>query len=223
MADHVLKLAKLFHGLTPTELRKISFQYAEANGIRHEFNKIRQEAGKDWLKLFLKRNPQISLRKQEGTSINRIKAFNEDSVKTFFTNLESLLEKYKFVPSRMFNVDETGISTVQKPSKQLGPKDVKQFGSKISWERGKNVTAICATSASGSFVPPLLIFPRKRMSPALTKNGPVEGIYAVTKNGWSDEKCFLQWLEHFRVYTNSSPENPILLILDNHSHLPTDL
>lgn len=220
MANHVLKLAKLFHGLTPVELRKIVFQYAETNGIRHEFNKDRQEAGKDWLKLFLKRNPQISLRKPEGTSVNRISAFNEKSVTIFFSNLATLLEKYKFAPSRMFNVDETGISTVQKPAKQLGPKGVKQFGSKISWERGKNVTAICAMSASGSFIPPLLIFPRKRMSPTLTKHGPVEGIYAVTDNGWSDQKCFLQWLEHFKLCVNSSPSNPVLLLLDNHySHI----
>lgn len=220
MAQRVLKLAKLFHGLTQAELRKIAFQYAEANGIRHEFNKIRQEAGKDWLHLFLNRHPEISLRRPEGTSINRIIAFNEESVNTFFTNLESVLEKYKFAPSRIFNVDETGISTVQKPTKQLGPKGVKQFGSKISWERGKNVTAICAMSASGIYIPPLIIFPRKRMSPALTKNGPAEGIYAITDNGWSDETCFLKWLKHFQTHTSVSQANPVLLILDNHySHI----
>ncbi|XP_030750606.1 uncharacterized protein LOC115878290 [Sitophilus oryzae] len=75
-------------------------------------------------------------------------------------------------------------------------------------------------SASGSFIPPLLIFPRKRMSPTLTKHGPVDGIYAVTDNGWSNEKCFLQWLEHFKFHVNSNLENPVLLLLDNHySHI----
>lgn len=87
---------------------------------------------KDWIQLFLKRNPQISLRKLEVTSINSITTSNEGSVKTFFSKIECFLKNYKFVPNRMFNVDETGISTVQKPTKQLGLKGVQQFGSKIS-------------------------------------------------------------------------------------------
>ena len=59
------------------------------SGMKHNFNRNREEAGKDWLQLFLKSNPGISLRKPEGTSINGIIAFNKESVKTnlyFFQN-----------------------------------------------------------------------------------------------------------------------------------------
>jgi hypothetical protein len=72
--------------------------------------------------LFLKRNPRISLRKPEGTIINRINSFNHGAVRRNFDNLELVMEKHKFLGSKIFNVGETGISTVQKPVKILGPK-----------------------------------------------------------------------------------------------------
>lgn len=46
------------------------------------------------------------------------------------------MDKYRFSPSNIYNFDETGKSTVQKPGHILGPKGVKQVGSDSSWERG---------------------------------------------------------------------------------------
>jgi hypothetical protein len=97
--------------------------------------------------------------------------------------LELVMEKHKFVESKIFNIDETGIYTIQEPVKILGPKGQKQVGAAISWEREKNVTAVCAVSVSGNFVPPMLIYPRSRMSPQLQKGGPVGAIYSCSKNG----------------------------------------
>ena len=74
------------------------------------------------------------------------------------------MDKYKFTPNNIYNCTETGISTVQDPGKILAPKGMKRVGSIKSWERGKNITLLCAMSASGSFVPSMFIFPRKRMT-----------------------------------------------------------
>ena len=217
LANHVLKLANLFYGMTPYDLRKVAYNYAEANNIPNDFNKQKKLAGKDWYYLFLKRHPEISLRKPEGTSINRITAFNEESLKLYFDNLENVFEKYKFKENKVFNVDESRITTVQKPPKQLGPKGAKQFGSRISWERGKNVTTICAFSASGTYVPPMFIFPRKRMTNMLCKNGPVGAIYRCSHHGWSNEDLFFDWIKHFKDFVKPTKEDPVLIILDNHS------
>lgn len=218
IVDHVLKLANLFFGITTIELRTMVFTYAEQNNIKHNFNKNKQMAGKDWYQNFIKRNPQISLRKPEATSLNRITAFNKREVDRYFENLRLVQDKYRFLPDRIYNVDETGISTVPKESaKRLGPKGVKQFGIISSWERGKNITVIIAFSASGNYIPPLFVFPRKRMSPQLEKNGPSAAIYTCTDNGWSNEILFSLWLKHFQKRVLCSPENPVLLILDNHS------
>jgi hypothetical protein len=82
--SHVIKLANMFFGITPIELRRLAYQFAEANNIKHRFDKELNMAGHDWLELFLKRHPEISLRKPEGTSQNRISAFNKTEVDRFF-------------------------------------------------------------------------------------------------------------------------------------------
>jgi hypothetical protein len=58
-----------------------------------------------------------------------------------------------------------------------------QVGAAISWERGKNVTAVCSVSASGNYIPPVLIYTWKRMSPQLQKNGPIGVLYSFSENG----------------------------------------
>lgn len=224
IANHVVKLANMFFGITPIELRRLAYQFAEANKITHRFDGEKKMAGQDWLELFLRRHPEISIRKPEGTSQNRISAFNKLEVDRFFNNLITVIEKFKFPESRIFNVDETGISTVQKPAKILAPKGQKQVGSVISWERGKNVTVVCAVSALGQFVPPMFIFPRARMNPLLTRDGPIGAIYKCSKNGWINEELFFDWVKHFHQHVKASQEDPVLLILDNHgSHISLEI
>lgn len=217
IADHIKNLARAFYGISSLELRRLVYEFAEKNNIQNNFNKASRLAGPDWLESFLKRNPSISLRKPEATSLNRIAGFNKNEVEMFFNNLISVMAKYKFEAGRIFNVDETGISTVQKPGKILAPKGVKQLGSVTSWERGKNITVTCAMSASGAYIPPMFIFPRLRMSPNLTKGGPNGSIYHCSKSGWMTEELFLLWLNHFISFTKPSEQSPVLLIMDNHS------
>lgn len=225
LADHIVKLGNLFYGVTPRELRRIAFDFAEANHLTHKFNRETKLAGKDWLSSFLKRNPQLSLRQPEGTSINRISSFNAEAVGIFFKNLEEVLSKYQFRGDRIFNADETGITTVQKKSgKVYAKKGQKQVGVAISAERGQTITMLSALSASGSYIPPMIIYPRKRMSPQLEKDGPIGCIYSCSDNGWSNDSLFLKWLKHFQSYVKATATDPVLLILDNHaSHISLEI
>lgn len=70
--------------------------------------------------------------KPERTNINRINALDEGAVKRYFQSLEMVLGKYKFPESNTHNVDEMGISTMQKLGRILGPKAQKQTGAAIS-------------------------------------------------------------------------------------------
>lgn len=125
--------------------------------------------------------------------MSRILAFNETEVNRFFSNLETILEKYPTLSQNDFyNVDETGISTVQKPGPIIGPKGQKQAGKATSWERGRNITVCCCMSATGNYVPPLFIYPRQRMTPALEKRGPPGSLYHCSKSDWMTEDFFLE-------------------------------
>ncbi|KAJ8936241.1 hypothetical protein NQ318_006167 [Aromia moschata] len=100
LVEHVVKLAKLFYGVTPLGVRKIAYDFASKSGINHNFSNAKQVAGKNWFYLFLKRNPQISLRQPKGTSINRISSFNAEETKYITATkralVMSLIETVKF-------------------------------------------------------------------------------------------------------------------------------
>ena len=55
----------------------------------------------------------------------------------------------------IYNIDETGITTVQKPSKIVAAKGTKQVGAMTSGERGTLVTMAVAVSGVGNMLPPL--------------------------------------------------------------------
>lgn len=81
--------------------------------IKHPFVKANKVAGRDWLERFLKRNPEISVRKPQPTSINKLAAFNKDEVSIFFSKLTSVMAKYNFTSARIFNADEMGITNAE--------------------------------------------------------------------------------------------------------------
>lgn len=217
LCEHIIHLEKLFYGLSTTDLRRIAFQSAEANQINHPFNKDRKLAGKDWLISFLKRRGNLSIRRPEATSIARVTGFSKHRVSEFFENLKEILDKYNIPPHKIFNCDETGITCVQKPGKILAEKGRKQVGRLTSLERGKNTTLLACVSATGTFIPPFVVFPRIRMNPTLL-NGAFPGTVGFpAKSGWMDADLFVKFLKHFIDCTKTTKESPSLLILDGHS------
>lgn len=92
-----------------------------------------------------------------------------------------------------------------------------------SAERGATVTIVCAMSAAGQYLPPMMIWPRKRLPDALMRGAPPGSIGAVSDNGWTDSKLFVKWLLHFVEITKASKDSPHILIVDGHnSHKSLD-
>lgn len=174
-------------------------------------------AGKDWLKGFCKRN-KLSVRTPEQCSMARAIGFNKVQVSRFYDNLKDCCLDKKFPAHRKFNMDETGLSTVpNRTPKVLTPTGKKTVCKISSAERGDTITAVCCMSATGIFVPPALIFPRKRMNHLLFKGAPTGTLGLVTETGYMNSDLFLDWLKHFVHYVKPSAEDPILLVADNHS------
>jgi len=89
--------------------------------------------------------------------------------------------------NNIYNVDETGVTTVHRPSKIIAVKDTKQVGAITSGERGTLVTVALAVSAIGNAVPPLFIlhcfFPRKKMKPWFLTKSRVRSIGSANSSG----------------------------------------
>ena len=134
----------------------------------------------------------------------------------FFDNLASVINRYKFTPNRIFNVDETGVTTVQSPKQVLTAKGTKQIGFITSRERGELVILICCISATGNSISPAFIFPRIKYKDHFVHDGPTGSIGTSNKSGWINDEIFSMYLKHIVNQISCNNENRALLILDNH-------
>lgn len=127
------------------------------------------------------------------------------------------MDKYSLQPDQIFNADETGVNTVPKPTKIIAKTGRKQDGRVVSAERGFNITVTCAITASGQYILPFCLFPRKRMSPVLMKGCLPGSVGYANGSGWMDSEHFVKYLEHLVKFAKPSENRKILLILDNHA------
>lgn len=224
LVNYISECANMHYGLSTKEVRRLAYDYAKVNKTTYPASwDVHQKAGKTWFSYFLKRHSDISLRKPQATSLARSTAFNKTNVNLFFNKLQEVITKNQFSPERIFNIDETGVSTVHTPVKILTKKGTKQVGSITSGERGANITIISCINAIGNSIPPLFIFPRVFFKDHMLKGAPIGSVGVANSSGWSNSDIFIKYLKHFINHSNASLQNKCLLILDNHeSHISVD-
>ena len=223
LCEYLIVCSKMFYGLTLTDCRSLAYELGVKNNIRlPESWAASKKASVDWMKGFRQRFPQLSLRTPEGCSLSRATGFNEFNVSSFFGKLEEVIKRHpQFADgSRIFNLDETGTTTVQKSQKILALKGTKQVSKATSAERGTLVTTCCIINALGYSIPPVMIFPRVHFKEHMTSGAPTGTLGLATKGGWMNSECFVKVIHHFIKHSSSSKQNPSLLLMDNHeSHL----
>lgn len=215
LLDYIFQMDSVFYGLSKEEFLLLVFQYAEKNRIPHPFKD--GTAGTDWYKGFVRRHPDLTLRKPEPTSIARARGFNKPQVYRFFDILEEQIQKHDMDATRFYNMDETGVQTSSnKPPRVLTKVGKRQVGLIASSERGRTTTVVCCCNAAGAFIPPFMIFARKKMNSRLL-DGAAPGTQGTcTDNGWINGPAFLEWLGFFVETVRPKSDKKVILVLDNH-------
>ncbi|GLV44537.1 hypothetical protein CBL_12116 [Carabus blaptoides fortunei] len=218
ISKHILHLEECFFGLTVKEVRTLAFDLAEKYALPHCFNRDKKNCCKKWFYAFLKRYPHLLLRTPEGTSMARARGFIRENVNHFLALLERIVDEHQFTADTIFNVDESGFTTVQKGlPKIVARKGKHQAGSLISGERGVNTTMVCAVSAAGLYIPAMIIFKRKKSHPDLKIGAPPTSIVTISDTGYINSDLFVEWLKHFQKHINCNVGNKVLLLLDGHT------
>jgi len=157
LAKHCKDLDNRFYGISFKKLQQLAYQFALKNDIEHRFNEEKQLVGYDWANSFIVRH-DLSLRTPQKRSVARIMGFNRYQINRLYDNLKTVYQKLNVPLSRIFNMDETGILIVpNKVPKVISSKGKKIVGKSVAAERGELVTAVCCFSASGIYVPPILV------------------------------------------------------------------
>ena len=84
LVEYCIIIDQSYYGLRGQDIKRMVFQLAIRNGLKHLFNQEHSEAGKKWLRSFLQRYPVISMRTPEGISAARVKGFTSENVARFF-------------------------------------------------------------------------------------------------------------------------------------------
>lgn len=221
----MLHSSDIYFGLSAIESRRLAYQFAVKVDKKIPSGwKSNELAGPDWFEGFMRRHPKLSMRKPEATSLARATAFNRVNVAAFFNLYDEIMPKFTFEPNNIWNIDETGLTTVHKPDRVVSRRGRKQVGQITSSERGTIVSMALAVNAAGMKAPPYLVFPRARFQPHFLNGGPAGCWRGANPSGFMNSENFLEFIQKFQTFTRCSIGNPILLLLDNHvSHRTLDV
>ena len=203
--------------VTTMDVRRLAFQIAEKFNLPHRFNKDVESAGEDWYRGFCKRNPEASLKRTDSL-VEKNQGFTKEKVYKFFDYLERTIKKYKFEASDIYNLDEAVITCSLQCNSKISPP---QKGS-MSSDTQKLVTAQICFSASGAYMPLMLIFPCDKKCKSVLDGAPSGSFAEFDSTGQMQLNIFLKWLKKFIVFSRASKDTPVLLLLDGYkSYLKT--
>lgn len=76
LASQIQVMELALFGLSTVDVRRLAFELTTKMNLTNNFNKKSKMAGTDWLKGFMSRQPQLSLRVPQATSLSRAVGFN---------------------------------------------------------------------------------------------------------------------------------------------------
>lgn len=124
---------------------------------------------------------------------------------------------------QIFNVDETGVTIVNRPNNVVAELGRHKVYTITSAERGKTHTVLSCVSAAALALPPFIIYPRKRKVPDNFREGAAPGtLFHNTESGLMTKEVYLEWFKFFLDHI--PPARPVVLIQDGHaSHFSIEL
>ena len=224
LVQYIRRLQEAGYPPTRVDVTRLAYSFAESNGIPHRFNKEYKLAWHDWLDLFLKRHPEVSLRKAQGISVARGIGMNRAEVEKYFTLLISILEELELVgnPRKIYNMDECGLQLNNEPGKVLAMKGSRDVHHVTSAEKGETITLIACCNAEGNFLPPYCVFKGIRKKPEFEDGMPPGSFVEMNeRSAYVNTEIFKNWLENH--FVPRKEPGKVLLILDGHSSHCSDL
>ena len=151
LADYIKYCSNISYGVTSKTTSKLTYEYALMNKVNMPDSRRRDEsAGKDWFTGFMERHSDLSLRSPEATSLARMTSFNKTNLGVFQGKLQEVLARHGLTENSIYNLDETGCTTVQKLPKIIAQKGAHQVGQVTSRERGELITLVGIICANGN-------------------------------------------------------------------------
>ncbi|XP_065074208.1 uncharacterized protein LOC135698234 isoform X2 [Ochlerotatus camptorhynchus] len=173
--------------------------------------------GKSWSNCFIKRNPDLSIAKHLSVKVT------EQDIRNWFGSVLSYLKDNQLAdilkdPTRILNACEAGFA-LHPTSKGVVDKFHKKNVSFIETTNGDhNMTVMFTFVANGSFVPPGVVLPMKRLTQDTQQSFPSDWGLATSDNGWIDVRNFTLYIIKvlYPTLVKRGTQFPVLYFVDGH-------
>ena len=182
---------------------------------KREGNSISNNLSRSWCKRFLKRH-NMSQRKARTVERSRIaSSASFPIIRDYFKLLENSYPA-SLDPSQIYSMDEVGWSQEQALQRPVLVRRGEKQATVQQVFVHNHITTAMTISASGKYLPPLLIFSKNIPTNIDLEPLPTGWCYASNNSGFMDSNIFAGWFE--KVFLkNIGKEHPVVLIIDKAS------
>ena len=124
---------------------------------------------------------------------------------------------------RLWNCDETGISTATQSKKVLSRKGSRWIHETGGGSGRESITVHGCCSANGERLPPYIVYKGKNLYSSWTKDGAAGASYSTSESGWMGKENFLSWFEKCFVQSLLQSGHVILFVDGHYSHISIKL
>lgn len=187
--------------------------------------------GKGWYQAFLRRHKQLTMRTAEAVTPASANV-TESDIRGWFRQIEAYLKEKTLFDilqdgERVFNGDETNFQLCPKSQKVLAVRGTKNVYEVDQAPAKSTLTVMFSFSASGETVPPMIIFPYKRLPDELIQSSPDPSWgFGKSDNGWMKAEVFYEYISNVfnRHLIKNNIKRPVILFVDGHkTHLTYNL
>lgn len=172
--------------------------------------------GRDWVKSFLDRHPNLSVR--FAANIKRTRAaVDEKAITEYIQNVKKLVEDLP--PENVYNYDETNMSDDPGRKKIICRRGTK-YPERVMNTTKSSISVMFCGNAAGQSIPPYIIYKAENLWTTWTEGGPPGARYNRSKHGWIDLVIFEDWFTSHLLPILKKQEGRKVVIGDNlTSHL----
>ena len=173
---------------------------------------------------FKQRHKDLTVRITESVTKQVMINTSKEILNQYFDLLESTLKEngLQDKPHLIFNCDESAVALNKSSKYVLVPRRNKRAHF-ICTANSAHISILCAASASGFALPPMVVFQKGLPAGRFHKDGPINAAYSNSESGFVNREIYRGWfLKVFLQY--APPQRPLPLLQDGAStHMGPEL
>lgn len=206
----ILDLETQGHAPTYTAIRELATIISTNSGGP-------EKIGHNWISRFIQRHPEIHSKVGKKIHALRLDTTTPEAITTWFTQFNTVRERYKVQWQHTYNMDETGIALgVCNNQRVIGTTSTTSSYKKTP-ENREWVSIIETISAVGTRLQALVIFKGQSLQTSwFTSDTKPDYRYTVSMNGWTSNEIGLAWLDQIFLPQTAVVDQYRLLLVDGH-------